>query len=253
MSNDVVRSIVNGDGDVEELKQKLCDQLAEYHKAEWESLKLEKYKTGKLWDIGDVALPLKESLGHGNWEPFVEQLVKEGRVTSDRTMQRAMKYRKGFECREDCAGLTTTEADEIVKKAEKIAEEGDTACKRVTNSRKRKLAEDVRKLRAENERLLDELERRAQPQDDDEPQDQEDEDDREPSYPGYEEPQVDPDAQAVHELLEAVHQIVTEPRDLTPEQDAAFAKFVEALGGDSDQALAVAVIEAKLKMRKMYL
>ncbi len=38
---------------VDELKQRLFDQLAEYGKAELESLKLEKYKTGKLWDIGD--------------------------------------------------------------------------------------------------------------------------------------------------------------------------------------------------------
>ena len=252
MSNENVQATTNGS--VEELKQKLCDELAEYRKAEWESLKLEKYKTGKLWDICDVALPLKESLWHGNWEPFVQQLVKEGRVTSDRTMQRALKIRKNFERREDCVGLTASDAEGVADKAEKIAEEGVTACKRVTSSKKRQLAEAIRELREKNERLEDELERRAQSEaNEDAEQDQEDEDDLECSYPGYEEPQVDPDAQAVHELLEAVHQIVTEPRDLTPEQDAAFAKFVEALGGDSDQALAVAVIEAKLKMRKMYL
>ena len=251
MSNENVQTATSGS--VEELKQKLCDELAEYRKAEWESLKFEKYKTGKLWDIGDVARPLKDSLGHGNWEPFVQQLVKEGRVTSDRTMQRAMKIRKNFERREDCVGLTAAEAEGLADKAEKIAEEGATACKRVTSIKKKKLAEEVRELREKNERFEDELERRAQPQDDEEPQDHEDEDDLECSYPAYEEPQVDPDAQAVHELLEAVHQIVTEPRDLTPEQDAAFAKFVEAIGGDADQALAVAVTEAKLRMRKMYL
>lgn len=249
MSNENSQTTANEN--VEELKQKLCDELAEYRKAEWESLKLEKYKTGKLWDIGDVALSLKESLGHGNWEPFVQQLVKEGRVTSDRTMQRAMKIRKNFERREDCVGLTTAEAEDWAEKAEKIAEEGVTACKRLTSSKKRQLAEEVRKLREENERLEGELQRQSDAESEDD-QENDDESDA-PDYNPYIEREVDPDAQATYELLEAVSQIANAPFELTPEQDAAFAKFVEALGGDSDQALAVAVIEAKLKMRKMYL
>jgi hypothetical protein len=112
MSNENVQTTANEN--VEELKQKLCDELAEYRKAEWESLKLEKYKTGKLWEIGDVARPLKDSLGHGNWEPFVQQLVKEGRVTSDRTMQRAMKIRKNFERREEPVGRYSGVGSEMI-------------------------------------------------------------------------------------------------------------------------------------------
>jgi hypothetical protein len=105
---------------VGELKEKLFAELREYDQAELESLRLEKYKTGKLWDIGDVAIPLKEAIGHGNWEPFVQQCVEEGRVSSDRTLQRTMKIRKNFEKREECAGLTVEEAEGFAEQADEI-------------------------------------------------------------------------------------------------------------------------------------
>jgi hypothetical protein len=239
---------------VEELKEKLCAELREYDKAELESLRLEKYKTGKLWDIGNVAVPLKEAMEHGEWEPFVKQCVQEKGISSDRTLQRAMKIRKNFERREDCVGLTVTEADDVARRAENIAVNGETACKRVTNKSNRELADEIRKLRQTNERWEADLLRHAegqgvqvQPQIEVVPAPAEVEADAEPAKED-----VDSEA-AVVELTEAVSDIAREENDLTPEEEQAFAAFVHALGDSTDRALVVVVTQKKAELRKSYL
>lgn len=243
---------------LEELKQRLLDQLAEYKKAELESLKLEKYKTGALWEIGNVAVLLKEAMGHGNWEPFVQQCVEEGWVSSDRTIQRAQKIRKNFERREDCAGLTVAEAEKFADQAEKIAKEGDTACQRVTNARKRKLADEVRRLRQENERLeakLEGIQRQQVSQDSPEEEDDEETDriDADDDSPLDEETAaVDPDEAAASTLIETLEEIVNGEEGLTPQEQEAFEAFVHALGDNVDRALAVVIAETKARLKKMY-
>jgi len=235
---------------IEALKEKLYAELREYDKAELEAMRLEKYKTGKLWDVGDVAIPLKDAMEHGEWEPFVEQCVQEGRISSDRNLQRAMRIRKNFERREDCVGLTVAEAEDAAKRFEKVIEQAATTCENVTKNRRSEIADKVQKLRQENERLEAELLRRAEGQGAEvEPQ-------IEVVMGAAAEPaeeRIDPDEAAAKDLVQSVSDIVQEDDVLTAQEQEAFEVFVHALGDNADRALEVVVTQMKAQLKKMYL
>jgi len=213
--------------EIEELKVKLFKRCKEFEKAEFETLKLEKYKTPILWDIGDVAILLKEALGHGNWEPLVQQCVTESRIGSKRTMERAMKIRKNFENRDDCAGLAVTEAEKFSDELETIEKDKDR-CQSTIARKKQEKKNEARRKKEENERLEKKLAKKFDPK-----QQAKEEEGTPQVKPGpQDEAEDDTDEAVLSEMVESLCEtLCDEPSmTLTAEEEAAFETFAGASG-----------------------
>ena len=235
---------------IDDLKAELFRHCEEFERAEFQTLKLEKYKTSALWDIGNAALPLKEALGHGNWEPFIDQCIVEKRIGSKRTMERALKIRKNFPNREDCAGLTVSEAENFSDNLDEVEKNTANRCKTTLENKKRELRSQLRRKKEENQRHEAELAGRF------DPQIQHDVEQKEQFIPQRIEdvhPQTDLDDEAADEVLIALGDILHDDTlEVTADEDAAFGIFVQSVG-DPDRALIVAATKAKERIRKLFI
>jgi hypothetical protein len=132
-----------------ELNKEACDsflvQLTIVEKLDGEVAKIDITRTPASHELGRQAVALKDSLGHGNWMPYLERIKR-----PQRTITRAMVIFEGFPDKNDLIGMTVVDAEEFARNA---------IAKRKGLQRKTEENRAAIKKKAENDRLAAEKKR----------------------------------------------------------------------------------------------